>query len=150
MMTARGAWAVCNPPHTPTPWVTALLRAVTLGMRSNFSHFLLFMRLFLSFFLFFILSNQNSSHQGRTWAMIPLKPCQRGQGEPSYVAGRRWSLRQTARRLLDEPFEEEGDGEEDEGSSSGEMDTLSRKERILSGNRGSCPVGSGWVACCIT
>ncbi|KAL0449252.1 UNVERIFIED_CONTAM: hypothetical protein Slati_1481600, partial [Sesamum latifolium] len=69
-----------------------------------------------------------------------------GSPLPSYVAGQRWSLRQAARHLLDEPSEE-GNDEEEEGSSPGKMDPLPREERALSGNRGSRPIGSAWVAC---
>ncbi|KAL0427465.1 UNVERIFIED_CONTAM: hypothetical protein Slati_2921300 [Sesamum latifolium] len=70
-----------------------------------------------------------------------------GSPLPSYIVGRRWSLRQAARRLLDEPSEEEGD--EEEGSSPGEMDPLLREKRALFGNHECRPVGSSWVACSI-
>ncbi|KAL0453581.1 UNVERIFIED_CONTAM: hypothetical protein Slati_1336200 [Sesamum latifolium] len=63
-----------------------------------------------------------------------------GSPLPSYVTGRRWSLRQAARRLLDEPSKEEG-------SSPGEMDPLLMEERFSPGNHGSRPAGSAWVAC---
>ncbi|KAL0295358.1 UNVERIFIED_CONTAM: hypothetical protein Sradi_6839300 [Sesamum radiatum] len=69
-----------------------------------------------------------------------------GSPLPSYVAGRRWSLRQAARRLLDESFEREEDIEEKEGSSPGEREPPPREERVSSGNRGSRPEGSAWVA----
>ncbi|KAL0420355.1 UNVERIFIED_CONTAM: hypothetical protein Slati_3058400 [Sesamum latifolium] len=59
-----------------------------------------------------------------------------GSPLPSYVAGQRWSLRQAARRLLDESSEEE------EGSSPGEMDLPPREERVSFGNRGSRHMGS--------
>ncbi|KAL0444753.1 UNVERIFIED_CONTAM: hypothetical protein Slati_2198000 [Sesamum latifolium] len=42
-----------------------------------------------------------------------------GSPLPSYVAGRRWNLRQAAHHLLDESSEEDGDGEEKEDSSPG-------------------------------
>ncbi|KAL0462272.1 UNVERIFIED_CONTAM: hypothetical protein Slati_0114800 [Sesamum latifolium] len=71
-----------------------------------------------------------------------------GSPLPSYVTGWRWSLRQAARRLLDESSEEEGN-EQEENSSPGETDPVSREERVLFGNRGSRPVGSAWVACCL-
>ncbi|KAL0449181.1 UNVERIFIED_CONTAM: hypothetical protein Slati_1474500 [Sesamum latifolium] len=81
----------------------------------------------------------------------PSEATSKRSGSPltSYVAGWRWSLCQAARRLLDEPSEDEGDDEEEEGSSPGEMDPLPREERVLSGNRGSRPMGSAWVACCL-
>ncbi|KAL0373277.1 UNVERIFIED_CONTAM: hypothetical protein Sradi_3243400 [Sesamum radiatum] len=53
-----------------------------------------------------------------------------GSPLPSYVAGRRWSLRQAARRLLDESSDEEEDVDEAEGSSPGEMEPLPREERV--------------------
>ncbi|KAL0433796.1 UNVERIFIED_CONTAM: hypothetical protein Slati_2713900 [Sesamum latifolium] len=81
--------------------------------------------------------------------MILLKPLLGGRVSPlpSYVAGQRWSLRQAARRLSDESSEEEEDVGEEEGLSPGEMEPPPREERVSSGNRGSRPEGSAWVAC---
>ncbi|KAL0411676.1 UNVERIFIED_CONTAM: hypothetical protein Slati_3757300 [Sesamum latifolium] len=41
-----------------------------------------------------------------------------GSNLPSYVGGRRWSLRQAAHRLSDESSEEEEGGDEEEEDSS--------------------------------
>ncbi|KAL0453760.1 UNVERIFIED_CONTAM: hypothetical protein Slati_1354100 [Sesamum latifolium] len=79
----------------------------------------------------------------------PFEATSRRSGSPlpSYVAGRRWSLRQVARHLLDESSEEEEDVGEEEGSSPGEMEPPPKEERVSSGNRASHPEGSAWVVC---
>ncbi|KAL0446395.1 UNVERIFIED_CONTAM: hypothetical protein Slati_1767400 [Sesamum latifolium] len=58
-----------------------------------------------------------------------------GSPLPSYIGGRRWSLRQAARRFLDESSEDEGD-EEEQDSSPSEIDPVPREERALPGTRG--------------
>ncbi|KAL0458755.1 UNVERIFIED_CONTAM: hypothetical protein Slati_0502700 [Sesamum latifolium] len=69
---------------------------------------------------------------------------------PSCINGRRWSLRQVAFRLLDESSEEEeGGDEEEEGSSPGEVDPDIRDNKVLPGTRGSRPLGSACVPCCL-
>ncbi|KAL0433452.1 UNVERIFIED_CONTAM: hypothetical protein Slati_2679500 [Sesamum latifolium] len=115
-------------------WVTAPLRAVTLSMRTTLP-----------------ISSSLGVSSSSSFPFHLLEPELRtrrsGSPLPSYVAGRRWSLRQATRRLLDESSEEEDASEEEEGSSPGEMDPLPREERVSFGNRGSRPVGSAWVAC---
>ncbi|KAK4394331.1 Taxoid 7-beta-hydroxylase [Sesamum angolense] len=69
-----------------------------------------------------------------------------GSHPPSYIGGRRWSLRQAGRRLLDKSSTGEDD-EEEEDFSAGERDIIHRDERGLPGTRGSRPSGSTWVAC---
>ncbi|KAL0308993.1 UNVERIFIED_CONTAM: hypothetical protein Sradi_5841600 [Sesamum radiatum] len=61
----------------------------------------------------------------------------------SYASGRRWSLHQAARRLLDESSKEDKeDDDEEEGSSPCEGDTKPGGSRAPSGTRGSRPLGS--------
>ncbi|KAL0405627.1 UNVERIFIED_CONTAM: hypothetical protein Slati_3876600 [Sesamum latifolium] len=94
-------------------------------------------------------TDESVSYVGESQGDDPSEATSRRSGSPlpSYVAGRRWSLRQVARRLLDESSsEEEGVGEE-EVSSPGEMESPPREERVSSGHRGSRPEGSAWVAC---
>ncbi|KAL0455312.1 UNVERIFIED_CONTAM: hypothetical protein Slati_0870400, partial [Sesamum latifolium] len=50
-----------------------------------------------------------------------------GSNPPFYASGRRWSLRQAARRLLDESLEGEGD-EEEADSSPGKIDPAHMEE----------------------
>ncbi|KAK4403044.1 11S globulin subunit beta [Sesamum angolense] len=74
---------------------------------------------------------------------IPPRPPLRDLGLilPSSVGGRRCSLRQAARRLLDESSSGEGD-EEDEDSSLSKKDIVPKEERGLLGTRGNRPLGS--------
>ncbi|KAL0412326.1 UNVERIFIED_CONTAM: hypothetical protein Sradi_1434300 [Sesamum radiatum] len=71
-------------------------------------------------------SDESVCYVGESRGDDPSKATSRRAGSrlPSYVVGRRWSLRQAARRLLDESFEGEEDIEEEEGSSPGEGNLL--------------------------
>ncbi|KAL0438752.1 UNVERIFIED_CONTAM: hypothetical protein Slati_2358200 [Sesamum latifolium] len=119
MMTARGAWAVCSFPTRPF-----LGNCPTKGGYLN--------------------------------RALAISPITSSLGDPSFLSSslhllepessHQWSLRQAARHLLDESSEGEDVGEE-EGSSPGEMEPSPREERVSSGNRGSRPEGSAWVAC---
>ncbi|KAL0433894.1 UNVERIFIED_CONTAM: hypothetical protein Slati_2723700 [Sesamum latifolium] len=93
-------------------------------------------------------TNESVRYVGENLGDDPSEATSKRSGSPlpSYIAGRRWSRRQAAHRLSNEPSEEEGDDAE-EGSSPGEMDPLPRKDRVLLGSRGSRHVGSTWVAC---
>ncbi|KAL0394509.1 UNVERIFIED_CONTAM: hypothetical protein Slati_4417100 [Sesamum latifolium] len=145
-----------------SPWTTLHLLSSPLHLLDpESSHQVCdFPRLFsfsrVSFFtssssLVFAMSSTDESmhYVGESWSDDPSEATSRRSGSPlpSYVAGRRWSLRQAARHLLDESSEEEENVGEEEGSSPGEMEPPSREERVFSGNRGSRPEGSAWVAC---
>ncbi|KAL0442189.1 UNVERIFIED_CONTAM: hypothetical protein Sradi_0157800 [Sesamum radiatum] len=66
-----------------------------------------------------------------------------GSHPQSSTGGRRWSLRQAARHLLDESSTEEDD-EKEEDSSPGERDIVHREEKGLLGTRGSRLPGSAY------
>ncbi|KAL0456238.1 UNVERIFIED_CONTAM: hypothetical protein Slati_0963000 [Sesamum latifolium] len=69
-----------------------------------------------------------------------------GPNPPSYTGSRRWSLRQAtvvARCLLDEPSEEEGEDEEDEGSSPAKGAPMDEEDRASDEVRGAKPIMDG-------
>ncbi|KAL0444642.1 UNVERIFIED_CONTAM: hypothetical protein Slati_2186900 [Sesamum latifolium] len=160
-MTARGAWAVRSFPTRPLlgncptkggylnralaiPPITCFLDD---SSSSYFPSSFPCSRILTPAFV--MSSTDESVHYiGESWGDDPSEATSRRSGSslPSYIAGRRCSLRQAVRRLLDESSEEEDVGEE-EGSSPREWESLPREERVVSGNREGRYEASAWVAC---
>ncbi|KAL0345384.1 UNVERIFIED_CONTAM: hypothetical protein Sradi_4369700 [Sesamum radiatum] len=89
-------------------------------------------------------TDESVQYIGENLGDDPSKATSRRSGSPmpSYIAGRRWSLRQVARRLLNKSSEGEGNvGEEEEGSSPIKMDPPLREERVSPGNYENRPMG---------
>ncbi|KAL0453933.1 UNVERIFIED_CONTAM: hypothetical protein Slati_1371400 [Sesamum latifolium] len=100
-------------------------------------------------------TDKSARYVGESRGDDPFEATSRRLGSPlpSYVAGRRWSLRQAARRLLDESSEEEEGVGEEEGSSPGRWSLLLGRRRfhlgivgaVLRGRPGSPVVLGNWT-----